>query len=47
MDWHELYFLLWLADWTDDEIAEAYGTTAIRVEALRKIETGTELPEPA
>jgi hypothetical protein len=34
MDWHELFFMLMLAGWSDEEIAEGYGTTPERVHTL-------------
>jgi hypothetical protein len=34
LEWHELFFMLMQAEWTDEEIAEAYGTTPERVHAL-------------
>lgn len=39
MEWDELFFLLWLAGWSDEEIAEGYGTTPVRVRTLRLLET--------
>lgn len=34
MEWHDWFFRLMLAGWSDEQIAKAYGTTPLRVHTL-------------